>query len=117
MVDHEILLKKLQIYHFSSSAVNWFRSYLSNRTQSVKLNSIISEELIIKTAVPQGSILGPLLFLLYVNDLHLHLTCSDLDMYADDSTLSVTDRSVAVTQNKVQSDLLKIEKWCVANNI
>ena len=91
--------------------------YLSNRTQSVKCNSTISEELIIKTGVPQGSILGPLLFLLYVNDLHLHLTCSDLDMYADDSTLSVTDRSVAVIQNKVQSDLLKIEKWCVANNM
>ena len=68
LVDHEILIHKLKLYHFSKKSLALFSSYLSNRQQSVIVKNAKSETLIMKSGVPQGSILGPLLFLLYIND-------------------------------------------------
>ena len=64
MVDHKILIEKLKLYHFSKLAISWFSSYLANRNQIVKVGNTISSAGIVKYGVPQGSILGPLLFLL-----------------------------------------------------
>ena len=85
-IDHEIFLKKMRYLGFSDSAINWFKSYLENRTFSVQVEDSLSSLGDLKCGVPQGSILGPLLFLLYVNDMSQAVTC-DLLLYADDSCL------------------------------
>ena len=87
-VDHKLLLRKLPIYGSSDAAVSWIKSYLSNRKQFVNLGNQSSELLPIKQGVPQGSIFGPVLFLLFVNDMPLNIFKSTMDIYADDTTIS-----------------------------
>ena len=89
-IDHEILLCKMNYLGFTKSAIDWFRSYLANRTSVVHVNGEYSNPGNLKCGVPQGSILGPLLFLLYVNDMPQSVSC-DLLLYADDSCLVFTD--------------------------
>ena len=73
LVDHQLLLKKLRIYKFSEMSLSWFKSYLDNRTQQVVINNSSSNSGHVMCGVPRGSILGPLLFLLFINDLPLSL--------------------------------------------
>ena len=86
-IDHDILLHKLSHYGIKDTTLSWFKSYLSNRTQFVQYKDIASTELTITTGVPQGSILGPLLFIIYINDISKVTNKFQFTIYADDTTL------------------------------
>ena len=88
-VDHEILLKKLNHYGIRGVANAWFRSYLTNRQQFVNINGKDSSLKTMQYGVPQGSVLGPLLFLIYINDLHLAIKYSTTRNFADDICLLI----------------------------
>ena len=85
-IDHDILLQKLHAIDFSQHSVNWFRSYLINRTFLVNLGNIFSQPACVASGVPQVSILGPLLFLIYINNVSQAVKCN-LFLYADDTCL------------------------------
>ena len=116
-INHGILLNKLQDIGASISALQWFNSYLSNRTQTVRIHSALSDPLPMVNGVPQGSILGPILFSIYINDLpKIPRSCST-DCYVDDTKLymcfPVQDYQSAITE--INNDLIKIRNWCCDN--
>ena len=119
LVDHQILLKKLQSYKCSDSCLSWFNSYLINRTQRVVLNNELSDSSVVNCGVPQGSILGPLLFLLFINDLPLllHDTVSFVDLYADDTTLYEQHSDLKTLQRNLQKSLNLLHDWCRKNGM
>ena len=118
-LNHEILLLKLQDIGLSPAALNWFSSYLSNRFQAVRINSELSDKLPIQSGVPQGSILGPILFNIYVNDLPSVPQCCKSKTYVDDNKLYITfpvqQRPSTVADMNI--DLTKIRNWCFDNRL
>ena len=116
-VDHDILLMKLGALGLQSQSVDWFRrSYLSHRKQVVEVGGTQSEPADIQCGVPQGSILGPLLFLIYVNDITSSVNCKLL-LYADDSALIVADKSPEVIQHRLSTELNSIREWLIDNKL
>lgn len=109
-IDHGILCKKLHKYGIRHKALEWFQSYLSNRTQQVKYNSALSTQRTVIRGVPQGSNLGPLLFLIYVNDMQYVCTHCEPIMYADDCNIFFkfnreTTNSISTLVNQQLKDL------------
>ena len=86
--DHSVLLSKLQYHGIRDTALNWFKSYLFKRMQYVDCDGISSSIRVIETGLPQGSILGPLLFMIYMNDIYTVSDSSNFILYTDDTTLS-----------------------------
>ena len=115
IMQHDILCKKLRLYGCNNITVNWFNSYLSGRTQHVMMNNVTSNQCYVKHGVPQGSILGPLLFVIYINDLVMHCTECSLHKYADDSNLIVAGKTVTEINCLLSKDLQNIEDWCLNN--
>ena len=102
-INHDILLKKLSIIGFSDHTVKWFQSYLSNRQFMVNLENSFSEVSSISCGMPQGSILGPLLFLIHVNDTWMAVKC-DLFLYADDKCLVFQSKNVKDIKKELNED-------------
>ena len=115
-IDHDILLKKLSIIGFSDHTVKWFQSYLSNRKFMVNLENSFSEVSDISCGVPQGSILDPSLFLIYVNDMSMAVKCN-LFLYADDTCLVFQSKNVKDIKNQLNEDFAHICDWFVDNEL
>ena len=115
-VDHEILLKKISTYGVRDSANLWFKNYLSDREQFVSINGIKSGKKKMRCGVPQGSVLGPLLFLLFINDLPNATDFLTL-LFADDTTFQVSDQDPNKLFEIANSELEKATNWFTANKL
>ena len=118
LVDHKILLNKLKCYKCNETCLSWFEAYLSSRTQCVSLNNTISKPASITCGVPQGSILGSLLFLIFINYLPLALQKSVVvDLYADDTTFYDFQSDVFQLETNLQRALNLLHIWCQQNGM
>ena len=116
-LDHHILLDKLYCYGMRGIVYKWFQSYLDNRKQYVSINGYTSNQKTIKCGVPQGSILGPLLFILYINDI-----CNVSDrlkfiLYADDTSVFMSNSDIQILQEQFASELKKLVYWLDINKL
>ena len=116
-VDHEILLHKLAHYGIQSQELLWFKSYLSGRSQFTRVNGIDSTIKNIKVGVPQGSCLGPLLFLIYINDLPKVVNNASVFMYADDTRLSCMNDNLFRLNEALNTDLKSLDKRLKGNKL
>ena len=122
VLSHKILLSKLNSYGIRGVANMWFHSYLSNRKQCVEVTSMkegkyISTSRGLEYGVPQGSILGPVLFLLYINDLPLNITGSKIMLFADDTNILVSGENINILQCKIIKVMNELQTWFKLNNL
>ena len=110
-VDHQILLSKLSAYGLSGNSLQWFSSYITDRKQRTCCGKEMSNELPVTQGMPQGNISGPLLFVIYINDLPSILECCCASLYADDTMIYCYDSSSQELSEKLNRDLLTVAKW------
>ena len=116
-VNHDILFEKLYHYGIRGPALQWFKSYLHERKQYVTYNDISSSAKTIKCGVPQGSILDPLLFLIYINDLYHVCENSIPILFADDSNLFFNGTNPSVMEQNINIELENISTWLKVNKL
>lgn len=117
MVDHSILICKLEHYGIRGVVLEWFRSYLTSRSQYVHINDVDSSKLGLKHGVPQGSILGPLLFIIYINDLPFINSFAKFILYADDANIIISSDNFQDLQEKIEQLLEKLQSWVHQNGL
>ena len=117
MVEHDILLTKLEHYGVRGLANDWFKSYLSDRKQFVSINGHDSNLASVLYDVPQGSVLGPLLFLIYINDLNQAIKFCKVHHIADDTNLLHFSKSITKLNKYVNLDMKNFTDWLNANKI
>ena len=116
-MDHSILIRKLELYGVDRKTIGWFRSYLSNRKQHTYVNGRLSNCLPLVCGVPQGSVLGPLLFLVYINDLPNCFLSSTVKMFADDTSLTACAKDPVELESTLNDDLKVIYNWLKVNKL
>ena len=117
VLSHELLIAKLEAYGFSLNSLKLLYSYLSNRKQRVHIESIFSEWIGIVLGVPQGSILGPILFNIFINDMFFFLLETEVCNFADDNTLYIGDSCLDKVVIKLENDISRVIKWFNFNSM
>jgi len=112
MIDRSILIRNLQRYDLRAAVLEWFNCYLENRSQRVKFNGVLSEPIDVNFGVPQGSVLGPLLFLLYINDITEAMTadCS-IRLFAYDVLIYATGSSRQEINERLNEQMIRVDDW------
>ena len=116
-VDHEILLDKLYRYGIRGIVLEWFSSYLKGRSQVTQIGEHASPKELNPCGVPQGSVLGPLLFLIYINDIHQSSDKLNIFLFADDTTLLFAHTNLKELEQVINSELTKVSEWLIANKL
>ena len=116
-VNHEILLAKLENYGIRGVINSWFRSYLTDRKQTTEVNNVVSEAETTLCGVPQGSVLGPLLFLLYINDIYKSSSLFSFYLFADDTSIILTNNNLKELETLVNCELGNVNDWLKANKL
>ena len=116
-VDHEILMYKLDLYGIRGHAYAFFRSYLTDRKQFTIVNGVESELKGVGCGVPQGSVLGPLFFALYINDLHKAIGEDYLRLFADHTALFSWYSNLTALTTEIKSKFTNLYNWCIANKL
>ena len=116
-LNHKILLNKLAHYGIRGTTLTWFTSYLQNRLQYVNIDGYKSVMLPITCGVPQGSILGPILFLLYINDISSAVHSCYIILFADDTSMFMRDRNISSLIDRVNTELQALYQWLAVNKL
>ena len=118
-VNHNLLIKKLESFDIKNKALSWIRSYLTGRTQQTKIGEFLSDEREVKTGVPQGSILGPIFFICYINDIIKVCKNSQMLLYADDTVMykKISDNQRFMDMHDFQQDVNRLIHRCQLNRL
>ena len=122
-IEHVIMLNKLELYGICGVCLDWFKSYLENHTMRVKCrvtssdSEVKSEDYIVNYGTPQGSCLGPLIFLIFVNDMYLHLTDIESIQFADNTNLLFGHKNQNYLRYCVERELTVLFDWFCANKL
>ena len=116
-IDHDILCQNLEYYGIQGRDLAWFKSYLSNRKQFTRVNGVDSSIQEMKIGVPQGSSLGPLLFLIYINDLLRAVQNARMSMFADNTCLCHQSSNISLLNEAINEDLMHVDNWLNGNKL
>ena len=116
-MDHQILLAKLHHYGIRGVIYSWFKNYLTDRKQFVTVSGVSSQARYVTCGVPQGSVLGPLLFLIYINDIGNSIFRIPIKLFADDTNLFIFSESIDILKVDAEEKIKLLNSWFVANKL